>query len=488
MQFIKQIRDPVHGWIRLTKDEVELLDSLPVIQRLRYIKQLGMVYLVYPSAVYSRFDHSLGVMHLAYHIGKELLPKVAVSEDLDYLLKHLRLAALLHDIGHYPFSHTFEGVIGELVSASKDLGCGNSVDISLFEREKPHEVTGRLIVERISSDLRERGYDPSLIKSILDKEYSSKDGEIVKILSGIVSGTLDADRLDYIMRDLYFTGAAVGTSIGHIDLERMISNIDYVKGYGLVFDEKARVHLEGYVITRYNIYRHVYLHHKTILFTEVARSILRENIQKCREGSLKGVICEYLCDLARFVSGDISEDILWRTTDDFFVSVFINDTKFKDLLSRRKLGYISLWKRDKDYLEIFKDDVKLINRTIDEIYSSSEIEAQQIMKTVLIEELNRMLEKTGCKLADGDLEIAHAAFDPKADDIYIATQEGPIRLEQLSPLVQAVKEAWDRSPHFFAYLREEAARSCGNRVVAYIKRILPAVLPYVAKVSLIAPE
>ncbi|MBP1449383.1 MAG: HD domain-containing protein, partial [Thermoproteus sp.] len=268
MEFVKQIRDPIHGWIRLTREESELLDEIPAIQRLRYIKQLGFVYLVYPTATYSRFDHSLGVMHLAYLVGKELLNKSMSSsaEEAEDLLRHLRVAALLHDIGHYPFSHTFEEVIGELVATAGDWGCGVDVDLAAFERAKPHEVTTRLIVERISPSLKDKGYDPSLVKALLFKapELAPKFAEEVKMLSTIISGTLDADRLDYIMRDIYFTGAAVGTAIGYVDIERIINSMNYVGGLGIVFDEKARVHLEGYIITRYNLYRHVYLHHKTM--------------------------------------------------------------------------------------------------------------------------------------------------------------------------------------------------------------------------------
>jgi HD superfamily phosphohydrolase len=483
VEFVKQIRDPVHGWIRLTKEESEFVDNSLVVQRLRYVRQLGMAYLVYPTAAYSRFDHSLGVMHLAYLIGRELLSKRGVSaEEAEKLLKHLRMAALLHDVGHFPFSHTFEAVVRDLVAAAvKDWRCVD-VDVSMFDRARPHEVTTQLILERISPQLREHGYDPQLVKALLTKKYQEELPEEVRVLSSIISGTLDADRLDYIMRDIHFTGAAVGTAIGYADIERIINSMSYVGDLGIIFDEKARVHLEGYIITRYQLYRHVYLHHKTVLFTEIARKILWQAVLECRS-SPRGEVCEYLCDLAKFAAGDVSEEVLWKATDDYFTSVFTKLAPFRDLMARRRLGYISLWKRDKDYLEVFGEEVKSINKIIDEVYSSSEVEAKQILKQVLVEELKRVLGRLQCDLDEDDIELAYAYFDPKADDVYISTREGPIQLERLSPLVQAVKEAWERSPHFFVYVKDGLVKRCGERALAYLRRALPAVLPYVAKIS-----
>ncbi|MBP1448533.1 MAG: HD domain-containing protein, partial [Thermoproteus sp.] len=235
-------------------------------------------------------------------------------------------------------------------------------------------------------------------------------------------------------------------------------------------------------ITRYNLYRHVYLHHKTMLFTEIARSILRQAVYGCRERP-EGDVCEYLCDLAKFVSGDVEEDVLWRATDEYFTSIFIKIPEFRDLVARRRLGYISLWKRDKDYLEIFKDNVKFINKIIDEIYNSPGPEAQRILKQILIEELQRILSRFKSSLSEDDLEIAYAYFDPKADDIYITTKEGPIPIERLSPLIQAVKEAWDRSPHFFIYIKSDFINKYGDKALIGLKNALPAVIPYVAQIS-----
>jgi len=472
VKFVKAIRDPVHGWIRLTDVEVKIIDELSIIQRLRYVRQLGFVYLVYPTASHTRFDHTLGVMHLSYLIGRELLNRHP-RENPENLLQHLRIAALIHDIGHYPFSHTLEPNIGELIASAHKMGCGTNVDVSRFETSRPHEVTSKLIFDKIKGFLESLGLDVDAIYAMAFGGSSS--GEI---FSNIITGTVDADRLDYIMRDMYFTGAAVGSSISYVDLERMISSMSITED-GIAFDEKARVHLEGYVITRYNLYRHVYLHHKTVLFTEIARSIFSENMRRCIEGNGIEKICKYLCELVRFACGDIDEELVWKMTDDYFISIFSADEKFKSLIARKQQGYLSLWKRDKDYMEIFGDDVKTINAILDNIYRQYEKQIKILIEEQLIDEIKRYIQKYGikCNLDKDDVKFAYVSFDPRADDVYISTTSGRVPLEKLSPLVQAVKEAWERSPHFFIYIKNNISNEC----LEFLKKSLSAIMIYILK-------
>jgi len=117
VEYKKAIRDPIHGFIKLTAEEIRLIDGEPLIQRLRYVKQLGFVYLVYPTAVHTRFDHSLGVMHVASLIGERVLHQMGAFDEV--VLNHLRVAALLHDLGHLPFSHSFEALTHELLHMAR---------------------------------------------------------------------------------------------------------------------------------------------------------------------------------------------------------------------------------------------------------------------------------------------------------------------------------------------------------------------------------
>ncbi len=455
MQFKKAIRDPIHGFIKLTEEEVKFIDGEPLIQRLRYVKQLGYVYLVYPTATHTRFDHSLGVMQVAHLIGERIMQQRGGVDE--HLLKHLRMAALLHDLGHLPFSHSFETLARELLHVAAESRCVD-VDLALFDTEKPHEVTTRLLMNNLEGRLVELGYNPEVIKDIL-----SGRGK----LSFILSGVFDADRLDYIMRDMYFTGAAVGTSFTYIDLERIIENLEAV-GEGVQFNEKARVNLEGYLLTRYNLYRHVYLHHKTVLFTEVARQIMARNIAKCKDDSGDREICRYLCDLAKFMTGAVES--VWKATDDYFNSIFLRDASYRDLLGRKTLNFITFWKREKDFLEVFKDPAR-VNQSIDKLSHWALIDR---LKRELTETLNLGLSK--CRLSPDDLIISRASFDPHVEDLHISTSMGPISISTISPLVEAINEAWKRAPHVFLYIRRDVVEKCGEEVITGLKRVLEPLL------------
>ena len=184
----KEIRDSIHGSIKLDELELSLLDT-PEMQRLRRIKQLGFTYLAYPSATHTRFEHSLGVMHLAGRIAES----VGLSKD-DIQLS--RICGLLHDLGHTAFSHTFEALVEK-------------------HSKQTHEEVACSIIHA----------DP--IKSVLSKSsFSSKDVTDVLMgknrpVSDIISSDLDADRMDYLLRDSHYTGVAYGL----IDLERMIHTL-----------------------------------------------------------------------------------------------------------------------------------------------------------------------------------------------------------------------------------------------------------------------
>ena len=180
----KLIKDPVHGYIEVSEAELKIVDSYPV-QRLRRIIQLPFVYLVYPGARHSRFDHSLGCMHLAGEFARSL------GLD-DYRREVLRVAGLLHDLGHPPYSHLFETLLEEA------------------------GLTHEAMTARI---LRESG---ELAEAIEACGVSAED--VLDVLEGrapespIISGPIDADKLDFLMRDAYFTGAPYGI----IDARRII--------------------------------------------------------------------------------------------------------------------------------------------------------------------------------------------------------------------------------------------------------------------------
>lgn len=238
MKFEGEITDPVHRYIRFSEVEKELIDTA-IFQRLRRIRQLAGAHLVYPSAQHSRFEHSLGTMHLAGYAGETLLNKGYIDEE-DKVQK-LRLAALLHDIGHGPFSHLFEEVL--------ELRCKIS-----------HEDMGKQIISRseISDILKRHGYNSSDICKLSFGESK------IKFFNEIIAGGLSADLIDYLSRDGFFTGV----EYGKIDYHRLISSFEVVSNGHLAINRSALYSFESMLISRYEMFKAVYFH-KTVRSAEV---------------------------------------------------------------------------------------------------------------------------------------------------------------------------------------------------------------------------
>ena len=185
-----QIRDPIHNFIALSEEDVKIVNS-PLFQRLRGIRQLAMANLVYPGALHTRFDHSLGVFHVAGLMAEQL--EIAAEDK-----KLVQFAALLHDLGHGPFSHVSE--------KSLDIFADRSSLPAAQKKEKIHElITANLIHQ--DKDL-ERILGKDRVGKIVKLLSDGWDGE--PILRSIVSGPLDADKVDYLLRDTYFCGVAYG--------------------------------------------------------------------------------------------------------------------------------------------------------------------------------------------------------------------------------------------------------------------------------------
>ena len=237
MNFAGEITDPIHGYIQISKAEKEIID-LPVFQRLRRIRQLAGAHLVYPSAQHSRFEHSLGAMHIAGTAGSVLLRKGYISNQES--VEELRLAALLHDIGHGPFSHLFEEVL------------------ELRGKTTHEEIGRRLILEtEISETLKKHSHSPERISSL------SFGRQQVGFKHEVISGALSADIMDYLPRDGLFTGA----EYAKIDYHRLVSSLEVHSGR-LAISRSALNSLESMLISRYEMFKAVYFH-KTVRSAEV---------------------------------------------------------------------------------------------------------------------------------------------------------------------------------------------------------------------------
>ena len=229
------IVDPIHDFIRVYDHELKIIDT-PIFQRLRRIRQLSGAHLTYPAAQHTRFEHSLGVMHIASQAGQALNEKgILKSDDIEVL----RLAGLLHDIGHGPFSHIFEEIIRQ--------------------KKFSHECFGKEIIlkSEIGDSLSKNGYDKKLIVKVAFGDSK------LQYMNEIISGALSADMMDYLLRDGYFTGA----EHAQIDHKRITQSLDVHKKK-LALERSALYSFESMMHSRYQMFKAVYFH-KTVRAAEV---------------------------------------------------------------------------------------------------------------------------------------------------------------------------------------------------------------------------
>lgn len=246
--YTKHIRDPVFGYIGITEVEKNIIDSFPV-QRLRGIKQLSVSNIAYPGGNHSRFSHALGTMRTAGKIIESLKEK---EGNLDEYWQLIRLAGLLHDIGHGPFSHSSEWVL------SSHLGL-------------THEELGeRVITESTLADkIEAQGYEPKELAELIFGEPKSE-----KYLKQIITSQFDADKMDYLLRDSYFTGV----EYGRIDIDRLIQSMEVIEG-DIAMNKKALSTLETFMIARYEMFLNVYYHHSV----RAAEIMLRNAMDHARK-------------------------------------------------------------------------------------------------------------------------------------------------------------------------------------------------------------
>ena len=244
-----KICDPIHGFIRYDEAERALKDSRP-FQRLRYIHQMGVAYLLYPGATHSRFEHSLGVMELASHILDTLLtPRNLIfgesipksDEERGYWRRILRLAALCHDIGHLPFSHTAE-------KALLPDGGHEKVTLQLVQSDELRKIW-KSIGDEAEND----------ICKVLVGEGEFWEQILYKV---IAEDNFGADRIDYLLRDAYYTGVGYG----HFDFHQLIDTLRILpQGIGVSISGVQSV--ESLWIARYMMFARVYHHPKLRVYT-----------------------------------------------------------------------------------------------------------------------------------------------------------------------------------------------------------------------------
>ncbi len=233
-----EIRDPIHGYIYIEDDEKDIIDN-PIFQRLRRIRQLSGAHITYPGAQHTRFDHSIGAMHLAKLTATRLAQIIDLKSEQ---IGEIKMAALLHDSGHGPFSHLFEEVLAERSNINHE------------------DITKRVIQEtEIKEILLMHNYKIDII-SDLSIGLSQKRP---LFMNELIGGGLSVDTMDYLPRDSYFTGV----EYGQVDIHRIINSFNIVQDH-LALDQAALYAFEALMISRYEMFRAVYFH-RTVRAAEI---------------------------------------------------------------------------------------------------------------------------------------------------------------------------------------------------------------------------
>ncbi|PYP73692.1 MAG: phosphohydrolase [Gemmatimonadetes bacterium] len=255
MSQFEVVRDPLWNNIHLDREALAVVDT-PAVQRLRYVRQLGHAFLVYPGATHTRFEHALGAYHLARRALTQLEESGARIEPRD--AQRIRLAALLHDIGHYPFSHALEEA-------------GLPAHEGLAQR---HLADGAL-----AAALAELGVSADSLLALI-RGPEGGGGEAREPLAGLVAGSLDMDKLDYLSRDAWMCGVPYGV----IDVDRLLASLTLAAGRDgrptVAVHEKGLAALESLLFAKYQMYRNVYWHHAvrsaTVMFKRLVRRALAD--------------------------------------------------------------------------------------------------------------------------------------------------------------------------------------------------------------------
>lgn len=423
MSWPKVIRDPIHdivpfednGCDRLLLDLVNTLE----FQRLRRIKQLGMSDMVFPGASHTRFSHSIGVMQVARECLWQL--RKHDPEINDELATLVLVAALLHDLGHAPFSHAFEKITGrehEVWTAEIIADQHTQVGQRLrkFDRQLPNRLIRLLDFKTGESQLQKLGIPPYLRQ--------------------IVSSQLDADRFDYLLRDAH----ATGTKYGEFDLSWLLLHLrPEARKNRLYLDRKALYAAESYVFARYHMYRVVYFH-KATRAAEVMLGLLFRRFTELLDGrtgpkSVRRIVPNCPSALSPFpdtVGGFLDLDD--ATVTEFFRSC---RSSADPVLSALGAGLIER--------RLYKAiDVTGFN-------SSAIADLQEAVGEVI---RKARLEKDYAWVSDSPADTPYKPYDPDeevpAKQIYVEDSAGGIReIAALSPAVQTLRQRFTLERYYF---------------------------------------
>jgi HD superfamily phosphohydrolase len=333
-----EIKDPVHGYVYITEAEKKVIDSFPV-QRLHRLRQLAGAEYVYPGANHTRFEHSIGVMHLAGLLAENPHLSQLLSEDE---IQKVRIAALLHDVGHGPFSHIFEHLLVKFLNKTHE-----DINVWIVQKSELRDI------------LKDLGYDPDELAK-LSVGLLHKSGRA--FMDQIIRSAVDVDKLDFVVRDTYHTGA----EYGYVDIFRLIHMLD-VLDENLAVDLGALSALESFILARIESFKSIYFH-------RVGRAVQ----------IMLATAMEEAKDELALVDFQSPEDYL--SLDDYTVWTMLKGCKKSkgaiENLERRKLLKCAydqtFYVRDKTVSSIFSVE-EIRNQMRDKIASEAEVKPKSVV-------------------------------------------------------------------------------------------------------------
>jgi HD superfamily phosphohydrolases len=446
LKLVKYINDPVYGGIGITKVEQEIIDT-PIFQRLRGLRQLARVNYVFPGAEHSRYVHSLGVLYIMGLMTDYLLKQGMLNED-DVV--KMRVAALLHDIGHYPFSHLGEEVYGyckDNHNADNIIKIESKDDkVRLYElasshsKSAHHEHLGKYIVvnnEKLVEILKKYGLDPLEIGEIFTGERGSRN----MVYTQLLHSSLDADRLDYLLRDSYQTGVKYGL----VDLQYLIRMLLVVKDNNLeensnvlVCNKKGQHVVEHFLMSRYFHYSQVIFHKTNAAFEGMIKSMYIKLIKNKK----------FIFNSLEEIQDNINKELFLNFTDSFLevaLEKFYQETKDDEY---------------KRLYEMYRERIRpKVVFEMKDLYEESPSEEFAVLKWQLKRNPNKMTEiigtdRWGYQIVPITIERIHSH--------YPLTEESVNHLEELR---EAVK-LYDEDNEKISYLAEDKL-SIINRLANY---------------------
>jgi HD superfamily phosphohydrolase len=407
----KIINDPVHGFISIPTELIFDLVQHPYVQRLRYIKQLGMTHLVYPGALHTRFHHALGAMHLMGLAVETLRAKgqlITPEEE-----EAVQIAILLHDIGHGPFSHALEHILVEGVS---------------------HEYISTLLMDNLNREF-EGKLDMAL--DIFNRRYHKQ------FLSQLVSGQLDIDRMDYLNRDSFFTGVSEGV----ISSDRIIKMLNVHNGQ-LVVDEKGIYSIEKFLIARRLMYWQVYLH-KTVVAGE---QMLIKILERAKELALSGRVLFATPNFGHFLNNIIKKED--------FIEDPIHLERFSQLDDHDIFTSIKVWAEDGDKI-LSRLCKNLIERHLYQVEISNQAPELYVIDEMVQKAMDQFnLEEDDASYFVFTDTIKNNAYKPGDGSIQILMKDGSVLdiaqasdNSNLEALAKTVKK------YIFCYLKDLSDQS-----------------------------